>query len=93
MDAQWAYSHVLKSKRIKIIAIKCSHFCSISSNMLLEFNHIDTGYYSECLNHLLILLLDQFIILHTNILIFYLANLYPFSIFMHLLSINWIFNL
>lgn len=47
MDAQWAYTHFLKSKRIKIITTKCLHFYSISSKMLVEFNHINAGFYSE----------------------------------------------
>lgn len=49
MDVQWAYTHFEKQEN-KNYYHKMFTFCSISSNMSLEFNHIDTGYYSEFLN-------------------------------------------
>lgn len=57
MDAQWTLAHLLKSKKIKTITSKYLYFCSISSSILTEYDHINTAYYSEQRNKLLILLI------------------------------------
>lgn len=52
--------HTSFEKQEKAPPQKCLHFCGgLSSNMLVEFDHINTHFYSEfefARNHLLILL-------------------------------------
>lgn len=48
MHRRLTHSLFLKRKRIKIITIKCWHFCSISSSIVIECDHINTGFCSKC---------------------------------------------
>lgn len=55
MDAQWTVTHFFEKQENKNHYHKM-YFYSISSNILIEYDHINTTYYSEQWKKLLILL-------------------------------------